>query len=76
LNAEAEQWVWFQSQKPFQDGRRGDSDLVQVGTDSRPIVCKIMDYGKKIFRREKATRRCQEETKDRRNVKDLSSVQN
>jgi len=28
-------------------------DLVQV-TDSDPIVCKIMDYGKKIFEEKKA----------------------
>ncbi len=29
-------------------------DLVQLATDAEPVVCKIMDYGKKVFEEKKA----------------------
>jgi len=29
-------------------------DLVQLASDAEPVVCKIMDYGKKVFEEKKA----------------------
>ncbi|MDX1588482.1 MAG: translation initiation factor IF-3 [Oleiphilaceae bacterium] len=29
-------------------------DLVQIAADAEPVVCKIMDYGKKVFEEKKA----------------------
>ncbi|MDV2077121.1 translation initiation factor IF-3 [Marinobacter xestospongiae] len=53
IDAEGEQVGIVPIEDALKRAEEASLDLVQV-TDSDPIVCKIMDYGKKIFEEKKA----------------------
>ncbi|MCH8498549.1 MAG: translation initiation factor IF-3 [Marinobacter sp.] len=52
IDAEGEQVGIVTIEDALKRAQEAELDLVQV-TDSDPIVCKIMDYGKKIFEEKK-----------------------
>ncbi|NWO05484.1 MAG: translation initiation factor IF-3 [Alteromonadaceae bacterium] len=53
IDAEGEQVGIVPIAEALAKAEEASLDLVQV-TDSDPVVCKIMDYGKKIFEEKKA----------------------
>ncbi|WP_166264747.1 translation initiation factor IF-3 [Marinobacter caseinilyticus] len=53
INAEGDQVGIVTIEEALKQAEEASLDLVQI-TDSDPIVCKIMDFGKKIFEEKKA----------------------
>jgi translation initiation factor IF-3 len=49
IDAEGTQVGVVSIQDALAQAEKAELDLVQITTDSDPVVCKIMDYGKKIF---------------------------
>lgn len=41
-------------QEALEKAAEEELDLVQLASDAEPVVCKIMDYGKKVFEEKKA----------------------
>jgi len=57
INAEGEQLGVIPTDEALQQAREAGLDLVEVAPDSRPPVCRIMDYGKFKYQQKKRQNR-------------------
>lgn len=54
INSDGEQVGIVSLEEALQAASEQSLDLVQIAADAEPVVCKIMDYGKKVFEEKKA----------------------
>ncbi len=69
INAEGEQVGIVPFEDALAEAEKASLDLVQIA-DSDPIVCKIMDYGKKLFE-EKKQKAAQKKKQKQTQVKEI-----
>ena len=55
VNADGEMLGEMETEKALAIAQEQGLDLVEVSPDARPPVCRIMDYGKVIYQRQKKT---------------------
>ena len=55
VNADGEMLGKMETEKALSIAQEQGLDLVEVSPDARPPVCRIMDYGKVIYQRQKKT---------------------
>ena len=55
VNADGEMLGEMETEKALSIAQEQGLDLVEVSPDARPPVCRIMDYGKVIYQRQKKT---------------------
>ncbi|AMX02357.1 translation initiation factor IF-3 [Microbulbifer thermotolerans] len=54
IGADGEQVGIVSLNEALEAAQQANLDLVEIAPDSKPIVCKIMDYGKHVFEAKKA----------------------
>ncbi|WP_133736796.1 translation initiation factor IF-3 [Halospina denitrificans] len=54
IDSEGEQVGIVSLEEALEKAAEVELDLVQLASDAEPVVCKIMDYGKKVFEEKKA----------------------
>lgn len=69
INAEGEQVGIVPFEDALAEAEKASLDLVQIA-DSDPVVCKIMDYGKKLFE-EKKQKAAQKKKQKQTQVKEI-----
>ena len=55
VNADGEMLGEMETEKALRSAQDQSLDLVEVSPEARPPVCRIMDYGKVIYQRQKKT---------------------